>query len=85
MVVFAIPEAVELSVLIGVSDCGRSIYTSVVRKMMAPFPFINIPPISDSAADAIAFFIMLLTVYSGPFGGGVVVGGFIALLDGELK
>ena len=81
----AIPEAVELSVFIGVGGWGCPISSNVVRNITASLPLTKSPPISASAADAITFFMMEHTACSGPFGGGTRVGSSLLFADVELR
>ena len=71
ILLFAIPNAVDLSVLIGMGGwmCPNS--SKVVLKIMASWPLTKRAPISASAADAITFFMMAQTTCKGPFEGGV--------------
>ena len=85
MVLLVMPEAVELSILMGVGGCGCPISARMVLNIITSCPFTNSAPISASAADAMTFFIIAQTACTGPFSGGVVFGGFLVSDDGELK
>ena len=61
-VIFAMPLAMELSVLIGVGGCGCFIYRRVVRRTAASWQLWNSAAISDSAAESRKFLIRLQRV-----------------------
>ena len=61
MVLLVMPEAVELSVLMGVGGCGCPISSRMVLKIMTSCQFTNNAPISASFAEAITFFIIAHT------------------------
>ena len=81
----ASPAAVVLSVWIGVGGCLCPNSSNVVRRIMASCPLKNSPAYSASAADAITLRRILLTAWSGPFGGGGVTGGLLGFCDGSLR
>ena len=82
---FAIPDAVELSVLIGVWGWMCPTSSKVVLKIMDSWPLAKSAPISAFAADVITFFMMAETSYKGPFGGGSLTGAFVLSDDAELR
>ena len=68
---FAIPDAVELSVLIGMGGWMCSNSSTVVLYIVASWLLTKSAPISAPPADAITFFMMEQTICKGPFGGGL--------------
>jgi hypothetical protein len=84
-VLFAIPEAVELSVLIGVGGWGWLSSSSVVRIGTASWPLAKRPPTSASTADAMTLQSLWQTVWMGPLGGGFVIGAFVRSWELELR
>ena len=55
-VLLMIPEAMELSVCMGIGPCGFPISSSEVLSTSPSLELINRPPNSASAAEAITFF-----------------------------
>ena len=51
IVLFAMPQAVELSTWTGVGGCGCPISSKAVRNAVASFMLVNSPAVSASAAD----------------------------------
>jgi hypothetical protein len=84
-VLFAIPEAVELSVLIGVGGRGWLSSSSVVRSGTASWPLTKRPPTSASAADAMTLQSLWQTVWMGLLGGGFLVGALVGSRELELR
>ena len=85
IILLAIPDAVELSVFIGVGSWGYLNSPNVVLKITASCPFTNTPPISASIADAITFFMIEHTACRDPFGGGSCISDFMLSLEAELR
>ena len=85
ILLFAIPDTVELSVLIGVGSwmCTKS--SKVVLNIIASCPFTKSVSISAFAADAITFFVMAHTTCKGLFRGGSLTGFFVLYDDAELR
>ena len=71
IVLFVNPNAVEMSVWMGVWGCGHPISTSVWRNGIIFFAVINIAAIYASAADAITVFIVFAIVNIGPLSFGL--------------
>ena len=70
------PSSVELSVFIGVGGWVKPSSWSVIIRGNDVFPLWNIPPTSDSAADATTCLSILHSVWIGPFAGGGRFGDF---------
>ena len=62
------PEAVELSVCMGIDPCGCPISSSEVMSTSPSLSLTNRPSNSTSAAEAITFFIIYATTNISPFG-----------------
>ena len=60
------PEAVELSVCMGICPCGCTISSSEVMSTSTSLELMNRPPNSASAAEAITFFRMAATTNIAP-------------------
>ena len=58
---FMMPEAVELSICMGVGPCGCPISSNEVFSTSPYLAFMNRPPSSASTAEAITFFRMAAT------------------------
>ena len=58
---FMMPDAVELSICMGIGTCGCPIYSSEVLITSPSLELMNSPPNSFSAAEAITFFRMATT------------------------
>ena len=72
MLLLDMSEAVELSIVNGVGGCGWTISIKEVQMRSEYLQLKNNAPSSDSAADEITGFIMLLLVRMAPLLGGVV-------------
>ena len=66
MVSLMMPDAVELSVCIGVGPCGCPISSNEVLSTYPSLEFMNTPPNSASAAEAITCFKMAATTNTSP-------------------
>ena len=82
---FAVPYAVELSVLMGVEGWSCPNSSKVVLNMIASWLLTKSALVSASAADAMTFFMMEETTCKGQFGGGSLTGGFVLPNDAELR
>ena len=71
ILLFSSPFDVELSVCIGVFDCGCPISSSVFFSGTASFQFMNSVPSSASAADDITDFIIFETFITAPLFAGI--------------
>ena len=75
-VAVTMPLVAELSVFIGVGGWVKPSSWSVIIRGTAICPLWNIPPTSDSAADANTCLRILHSVWIGPFSGGGRFGDF---------
>jgi hypothetical protein len=82
---FAIPEVVELSVLIGVGGWGWLSSSSVVQSGTASWPLAKRPPASTSVADAATLQSLWQTVWIGPLEDGFSVGTLVGTRELELR
>ena len=82
---FEIPDAVELSISIGVEGCMYPNPSKVVLSIIASCSLMNNSLISVSTTEAIIFSMMKQTTCKGPLDGGLLMGGFVLSVDSVLK